>query len=184
MTPCKAAAQKVKDLMIPHLSQLDNRLNPYGSCNVTCVAMCLYYLGYPRQPGTQLEDELYKKLEDLGRNRHDPYDLQFLVGTYPGYKDIFRVDGGFRNIQTSIDAGNPVIVHGYFTPTGHIIVIRGYDQQGFIVNDPYGEWFSGGYDNSRSGERLHYSYALIARTCSPESKSDPRNIWYHTLFRV
>lgn len=172
------------DLPVPYLSQLDNRLNPYGSCNVTCVAMCLYYLGYPRQSGTQLEDGLYKTLEDLGRSRHDPYDLQFLINSLPGYKDVFRVDGGFRDIRSSLDAGNPVIVHGYFTSSGHIIVIRGYDEKGFIVNDPYGEWFSSGYDNSRSGEALHYSYGLIARTCSPESQADPRNIWYHTVFRV
>jgi hypothetical protein len=25
---------------------------------------------------------------------------------------------------------------------------------------------------------------LIARTCSPESVSNPKNIWYHTVFRV
>lgn len=173
-----------RDLKVPYLSQLDNRLNPYGSCNVTCVAMCLYHLDYPRRPGTQLEDELYQKLEDLGKSRHDPYDLQFLIGTYPGFKDIFRVDGGFRDIRSSIDAGHPVIVHGYFTASGHIIVIRGYDDKGFFVNDPYGEWFSSGYDNSRSGEGLHYSYNLIARTCSPESQADPRNIWYHTVLRV
>lgn len=180
----QAAGPGAKDLKVPYLSQLDNRLNPYGSCNVTCVAMCLYFLGYPRQPGTQLEDELYQKLEDMGKSRHDPYDLQFLIGTYTGFKDIFRVDGGFWDIQTSIDAGHPVIVHGYFTKSGHIIVIRGYDDKGFIVNDPYGEWFSSGYDNSRSGEGLHYSYNLIARTCSPESQADPRNIWYHTVLKV
>jgi GH24 family phage-related lysozyme (muramidase)/uncharacterized protein YvpB len=191
--PAAGAAQTVttqavqagkKDLAVPYLSQLDNELNPYGSCNVTCVAMCLYYLGLPLRTGTQLEDELYRKMEKLGKDRHNPYDLQFLIGTYPGFKDIFRANGTFRDIQTSIDAGNPVIVHGYFTNAGHIIVIRGYDDKGFFVNDPYGEWFSSGYDNNRSGERLHYSYNLIARTCSEESVDNPRHIWYHTVFKV
>jgi GH24 family phage-related lysozyme (muramidase) len=180
----QAAATGGKDLDVPYLSQLDNRLNPYGSCNVTCVAMCMYYLGYPRPQGSQLEDELYQKLDDMGKSRHDPYDLQYLIGTYPGFKDIFRPNGGFRDIQTSIDAGNPVIVHGYFTKSGHIIVIRGYDDKGFLVNDPYGEWFSSGYDNTKPGKRLHYSYNLIARTCSPESESNPKNFWFHTVFKV
>ena len=184
MAARQAAQGSEKDLAVPYLPQLDNRINPYGSCNVTCVAMCLYFLGLQRRKGSQLEDELYLRMEGLGKDRHNPYDLQYLIGTYPGFKDIFRSNGGLRDIQTSIDAGNPVIVHGYFTRSGHIIVIRGYDDKGFLVNDPYGEWFSSGYDNSRRGERLHYSYNLIARTCSQESVGNPRHIWYHTVFKV
>jgi GH24 family phage-related lysozyme (muramidase) len=180
-TPAESTS---RDLKVPYFSQLDNSYNPTGSCNVTCVAMCLCYLGLPRPSGSQLEDQLYRKLEELGRSRHNPYDLKYLIETYPGYKDIFRENGTFAGIKTSINAGNPVIIHGYFTRFGHIIVIRGYDSTGFLVNDPYGEWFSTGYDTSRSGERLHYSYDLIARTCSPESRSNPTNIWYHTVFKV
>jgi GH24 family phage-related lysozyme (muramidase) len=181
----QATASGGKDLKVPYHSQLNNRQNPYGSCNVTCVAMCLHHLGMdPRAGGELLEDVLYRRLETEGRSRHNPYDLKALIESYPGFKDIFRENGGFEAIRSSIDAGNPVIIHGYFTSFGHIIVIRGYDNTGFIVNDPYGEWFSSGYDNSRSGDGLHYSYGLIARTCSPESVSNPSHIWYHTVFRV
>ena len=183
--PEKAAESTTgRVLAVPNLSQLDNTINPHGSCNVTCVAMCLYFLGMPRRQGTQLEDELYRKLEELGKSRHNPFDLQYLIGTYPGFKDIFRENGSIHDIQTSIDAGNPVIIHGYFTASGHIIVIRGYDDNGFIVNDPNGEWFSSGYDQTRRGEGLHYSYGMISRLCSPESQADPSNIWYHTVFKV
>ena len=174
-----------KRLAVPHLKQLDNRNNPYGSCNVTCVAMCLQFYGVKPPAGKQLEDVLYEKMESLGRSRHNPYDLQYLINTYPGnFKDIFREDGGFRDIQASIDAGHPVIIHGYFTSFGHIIVVRGYDDKGFIVNDPYGEWFSTGYDNGRTGAGLHYSYNLIANTCSPESKANPKNIWFHSVLKA
>jgi hypothetical protein len=48
------------------------------------------------------------------------------------------------------------------------IVIRGYDQKGFFVNDPFGEWFESGYRNDFSGENLHYSNRLIQSKCSPE----------------
>ena len=64
------------------------------------------------------------------------------------------------------------------------IVEAGGRSGGFIVNDPYGEYFQSGYDNRRSGAGLHYSYGLIARTCSPESQQDPQNLWIHSLFRV
>jgi len=171
-------------LDVPYFSQLDNRCNPMGSCNVTCVAMALAYLGMPYSSGSQLEDTLYLAMESLGWDRHDPNHLKALVETFPGYKDIFRTNGRFQDIHTALDMGRPVIIHGYFTASGHIIVIRGYDANGLIVNDPYGEYFQSGYDNSRSGAGLHYSYGLIARTCSPESQQDPQNLWIHSLFRV
>lgn len=171
-------------LDVPYFSQLDNRCNPMGSCNVTCVAMGLAYLGMPYESGPQLEDQLYQAMEKLGWDRHDPNDLKALVESFPGYKDIFRTNGRFKDIQTAIDMGRPVIIHGYFTASGHIIVIRGYDDTGFIVNDPYGEYFQSGYDNSRTGKGLHYSYGLIARCCSPESQADPANLWIHSLFRI
>ena len=171
-------------LDVPYFSQLDNQCNPMGSCNVTCVAMALAYLGMTYSSGSQLEDSLYREMETLGWDRHDPNHLKALVERFPGYKDIFRTNGRFQDIRTSLDMGRPVIIHGYFTASGHIIVIRGYDASGFIVNDPYGEFFQSGYDNRRSGAGLHYSYGLIARTCSPESQQDPQNLWIHSLFRV
>jgi uncharacterized protein YvpB len=45
---------------------------------------------------------------------------------------------------------------------GHWICVIGYDEKGFIVNDPWGEiTHSTGYYDSTDGEKLHYSYNLI-----------------------
>lgn len=171
-------------LQVPYRSQRDNVENPTGSCNVTSIAMCLLFLGMKDPPGVQLEDDLYRTMDQRGWDRHDPQAMKNLIESFQGYRDIFRVDGSFQNIRSSIDAGNPVIIHGYFTGSGHIVVICGYDATGFIVNDPYGEWFGTGYDTSRSGKMLHYSYGMMAHICSPESEADPKNCWYHTVFRV
>jgi hypothetical protein len=52
----------------------------------------------------------------------------------------------------------------------------GYDEFGFIVHDPYGEWFSSGYRTDLSGSYLHYSYRLITRVCIPDG-----SFWVHFI---
>lgn len=44
-----------------------------------------------------------------------------------------------KNMQDCLDNGNPIICvvrKGDFTTSGHFIVIYGYDENGFLVNDP------------------------------------------------
>lgn len=161
---------------VPFKSQLDNRLNPTGSCNVTSLAMCLEFLKAPRrQSNGQFEDELYEYAIAQGYNRHSPQDLAQIVRDY-GKKDDFTVWGTFDRCKDHLAVGNPCVIHGYFTSFGHIIVLVGYDDKGFIVHDPYGEWFSSGYRTDLSGEFLHYSYGLIERTCIPDGQ-----FWVHYI---
>ena len=45
-------------------------------------------------------------------------------------------------------------------------MIRGYTNEGFIVNDPYGEIMGlSHYNTNKTGENLHYSNSLIAAAC-------------------
>jgi hypothetical protein len=104
-----------------------------------------------------------------------------VLETYPRIHDALYFNGTFEDIEESIDANCPVIIHGYFTRSGHIIVIRGYNEGGFYVNDPYGEYFSNGYNTGVSGENLHYSRALIANVCSPESPTHPNHFMMHSV---
>ncbi|HAT12513.1 MAG TPA: hypothetical protein DCS91_01905 [Microcoleaceae bacterium UBA11344] len=73
-----------------------------------------------------------------------------------------------------LSADNPCIIHGYFTAAGHIIVLIGFDNEGFFVQDPYGEWFESGYDTEATGKALHYSYELIIRKCAYDDE-----FWVH-----
>ncbi|NJL91449.1 MAG: C39 family peptidase [Coleofasciculaceae cyanobacterium SM2_1_6] len=164
------------DLPIPYFSQLDNLYNPTGSCNVTSIAMSLYYLGLRSQdPDTQLEDELYRYCLDHQLSRHDPLDLAQVVRDY-GYADDFQAEAKWAEVKTWLLQGNPIVVHGYFTNFGHIIVIRGFNQQGWIVNDPYGLWTESGYDTNASGEGLLYSYAMMKQICG-----DDGDLWIHYI---
>ncbi len=166
------------NLAVPYLSQLDNQKNPYGSCNATSVAMCLRFLAPDRNFGIradkQLEDGLQDLLEANGKSRHDPYDLAWLF-KHLMVKDDFQPDAKWGDVKKWLDSGKPCIVHGYFTSSGHIIVIRGYTDDGnWIVNDPYGEWFSDGYQTDLSGEGLVYSDHIMKKCCGHDG-----DLWIH-----
>ncbi len=170
-----------KQLNIPYKSQLDNALNPTGACNVTAFAMVMTYFQIKSNTGvSQLEDELYQYMINQGLSRWDGNDLAKLSRNY-GLKNDFTMRGRQSDIRKAIAEGRPCIIHGYFTSFGHIIVVRGYDQNGFFVNDPYGEWTSYGYRNDRSGQNLYYSNALIQAKCSPEGEN---YIWIHRLSKA
>lgn len=167
-----------KTLNMPHKSQLDNKFNPTGACNVTSFAMAMMYFQVKRKTNIgQWEDELYLYMQNNNLNRWDPNDLALMARSY-GLVDDFISRGTLSDLRRAIAEGRPCIIHGYFTSFGHIVVVRGYDPYGFFVNDPFGEWTSSGYRNDRSGKNLHYSSALIQNKCSPEGEN---HIWMHRL---
>jgi hypothetical protein len=173
----KAGLPDSKMLNIPYKSQVDNWLNPSGACNVTSFAMVMAYFQVQRWSTGQFEDELYRYMERQGLSRHEPGDLAQMAREY-GAIDDFTMRGSLYDMRKAIAEGRPCIIHGYFTSFGHIIVVRGYDQDGFFVNDPYGEWTPDGYRKGVNGAKLHYSDQLIQSKCSPEGKD---YIWLHQL---
>lgn len=163
-------------LDVPYKSQLDNFYNPTGSCNVTSMAMCLAFLGAARKTQSgQFEDELYQYALNKGYSRWNPYDLAKIVKDY-GCQDYFTDNALIEDVQDWLAVGNPAVIHGYFTSFGHVMPVVGYDDDGFFVHDPYGEWFESGYDTSVSGAYLHYSYRLIRRVCMPDG-----SFWVHFI---
>lgn len=176
--PIEQRPNSVK-LNVPYRNQLDNEENPRGSCNVTSLAMAIEYLDPDAGDlvNKQFEDHLYRLMENNNLNRHSPQDLARVVNDfYHPLIDDFTVFGNFERCRNHLASGNPCVVHGYFTSFGHIITLVGYDDTGFLVHDPYGEWFPDGYDTTRSGAFLHYSYALMSEVCMPDDQ-----LWVHYI---
>jgi hypothetical protein len=77
-----------------------------------------------------------------------------------------------------------VVVHGDFTASGHIVVVIGYDRDGFIVHDPSGLWsgaLRGGYParTATNGRAVRYSLAALDRVIGPSG-----NIWLSVASRT
>jgi len=145
-------------LDIPYYSQRDNKRDPHQTCNVTCVAMCLAFYGVKASKSSiQLEDELDAVVEANGWNRYLHSDLVKLIKEY-GCQSQFSTTMSWEKVKEHLSGGNPVILSGKFTNGGHIIVLRGFDNKGFFVNDPWGDHQPGGGYKVISGENLHYSY--------------------------
>jgi hypothetical protein len=167
----------IVELKVPYLSQRDNEIAPGGTCNVTSIAMCMAFFGEPvlRETGEQLEDYLTRYCLDNGLSRHSPGDLEVLAQRH-GYRPRFSAHSTWKQVKAHLDSGKPCVVHGWFTASGHIITITGYDENGWVVNDPWGEWWSSGYDTSASGKGLTYSYGMMSELCGPDGDGQ---LWIH-----
>jgi hypothetical protein len=109
----------------------------------------------------QFEDELIAGVRFYG-NRFVHANWVRFIGDRYGVKSRFSTDATWDEVKKHLDGGNPVIMSGRFTRSGHILVIRGYDEKSYFVNDPYGEVVGRtfGYKNT-SGENLRYSAELM-----------------------
>ena len=166
-------------LNVPYFDQLENIEYPYGSCNVSSMAMALLFLGAKPKTTFKFPDELDAYCAFYELDRHSPQDLVKVAAAY-GIKDTFKTNATIAETKAWVQT-KPAVVHGFFTPAGHIICLIGADDAGFWVNDPYGEYFAEGYDknddsNDHKGQGLHYSNELIERTCCTGGE-----FWVHFL---
>lgn len=151
-------------LGVPYKSQNDNAFNPGGSCNATSLAMALEFLGVKFTGSGQFEDTIYQELQASGVHPGTASAMVGIVQKY-GKKDVHNETATDDDIRKHLDKGKPVVIHGDFTRSGHILCVIGYNAKGFIVNDPYGKFLGslGSYDNNASGAGNLHEYATIVK---------------------
>jgi uncharacterized protein YvpB len=143
--------------------------------------MVLSYLGWSGTP-----DQI------TGRYGKDwaqsPAGLAELFNTYVSQERLSmrlepNTNGSLSGLKAELDRGHPVIIHGYFTGYGHVLVVLGYDDSGYYVNDPAGQWserFKGGYAGG-SGRKVHYSKSAFESAVATSDGYSSLPLWYHAL---
>lgn len=82
---------------------------------------------------------------------------------YHNLKSKFYSTATPQIVKSAIDQGHLVILSTQLTSSGHIILIRGYENDGaqFIANDPYGNANVAGYGKSMNGKAVRYTWAKM-----------------------
>ena len=170
---------------IPYFYQYSNALYPSSSCQNTSIAMLLKHFGWNGIP-----DDI---TSDWGKNyAQSPAGLATVFNTIASNNGIQQrlepvTNGTLNQLRTELDYGNPAIVHGYFTGYGHVLVVLGYNNEGYWVNDPAGEWsetFKGGYPygwNSDVGRAIFYYKNAFEKAIATWDGYTPAPLWFHKI---
>jgi len=163
------------ELNVPYFSQRDNPRFYWSTCNVTSIAMVMYYYGVRPKWGGQLEDELLQWCFNYGGtgSQTDHNVLSALIRAY-GFKSSFSTTRYWSDLKTELINRRPVVIGVDTTPSGHILTVIGYNNQGYIVNDPWGDAYTG-YSNTE-GRRIIYSYGYMNQVAGPDG-----SVWAHFI---
>lgn len=151
-------------------SQRDNAVAWWKSCNATSYAMLMLRNGTEEKEGIQLEDEFYRWIVAQGLNPESHPDLAWAAEKFSELdgnplRCRFVPNATRKQIIKHLAADKPLIMAGYFTSSGHIIAVVGYDENGLICMDPWGNCLAPNeYDKGlNAGNLCHYSWDLLDR---------------------
>jgi uncharacterized protein YvpB len=165
------------ELNVPYFSQRDNPRFDWSTCNVTSIAMIMYYYGVRSKSGGQLEDELLQWCFNYAGqgSQTDHSVLSALIKAY-GFKTSFSTSRKWADVRSELLNRRPIVLAGDFTASGHIITLIGYNAQGYIAQDPWGDALTGYSDTE--GRKLMYPYGYINQVAGPDG-----NVWAHFISR-
>ena len=133
-----------------------------STCQAACVGMAV---------GDRDVASIRKRLLKIG-TPGDPAVMATLIRTYKDVDYLYEGNASLRQVGTWLKAGELLITHGWFTRSGHVIVLDGCLEKPngdlmFDVKDPWSE-FNGSsfsYDLSSRFYDGYYSDRLIYATC-------------------
>ena len=170
---------------VPYFYQYANQYAPGATCQNTSIAMLLTNFGWSGHP-----DDIYLLYgKDLAQS---PAGLEKVFNELAATAGLTQrlskiTNGTIEGMRALIDQGQPVIVHGFFTGFGHVLVVTGYGNGSYTVNDPAGKWnqqFKGGYPygyNASIGKGIKYPAGKFEQAVSTLNGAGFEPLWYYEV---
>ncbi|MEB3277750.1 MAG: C39 family peptidase [Lyngbya sp.] len=131
--------QTIKPLNVKYFSQRDNREESWRTCNTSCCAMVADFI----KPGCISGDDGYKDIVDrFGDTTCHEAQTRALASL--GINSRFDYNLSYRELDNSLILNKPIVIgvlhRGHYqTPYGgHMIVVIGKYEDGYICHDPWG----------------------------------------------
>jgi uncharacterized protein YvpB len=167
---------------VPYFYQYDNGINPGGSCQNTSMAMVLRFYGADDETPDAISEQYGTSQAQTVSGFQQVFDAE--AAAYGlSWRDEGTTTGTLDDVHAQLAAGIPVVVHGYFTAYGHVIVLVGYDGDVYWANDPAGEWdqvyMGGGYSgvDPTEGYYVTYDASAVDAAIAPDGW-----VWMHGFY--
>ena len=169
---------------VPYFYQYDNAINPGGSCQNTSMAMVLRFYGASDETPDRISQQYGTSQAQSVSGFQQVFDAEAAAYGLP-WRDAGTTTGTLDQLHAQLAAGFPVVVHGYFTSSGHVIVLVGFDGDVYWANDPAGEWnqvyMGGGYSGADPSEGYYVTYDADAvdAAIAPDGW-----VWMHAFYSL
>lgn len=183
-------------LPVPYFSQNDNDDWDGVAGNVQCAATSNAMLLNFLRPGALLSERsepetLYKeRFNSLGYSADDRgnHDAHTAALTSFGLISHWITQGTDAIIKAMLDRKMPVVAGLCYKSAGHIVLIVGYDSNGYLIHDPYGvragaeDWYETINEGKGGGLGAfeQYSYPLLEKLLFSDDEKRV-GAWIRTL---
>lgn len=155
-------------LPVPYYPQTDNYTQPERTCNSSACAMALEYFRPGTLKGPKGDDEYIRKVFSIGDTTD--HSVQTRVLKDYGVASSFNYNLSFADLDRELSNRRPVVIGilhrgSLHHPTGgHMVVVIGKNEKGYICHDPYGDLYDGYTSSVYNGRSVIYErYVLEAR---------------------
>jgi hypothetical protein len=178
---------------VPYFYQYNNTYEPGSTCANTTMAMLLKYYGASYTP-----DQIYTEFRKQSQDEFKFDTIFNRLAARAGLKQRIRVHmetGSIAQLDAELNKQHPVVIHGKFTSSGHVMLLIGNDGTNYTMNDPAGRWGqslcngSGYGASSTAGIGVKYGRAIVGKAVTTPWQGsctyfDPNTVRYHETYLV